>query len=89
MDDVEFDPRKAAANFRKHGIRFSDAIVVLSDPQACTIEDPDAFGEPRYVTLGRDALGRLLVVVYSQRAGRTRVISARKASRGECEAYHA
>ena len=56
---------------------------------AFTIEDPDAIGEQRFVSLGMDALGRVLVVVHTQREERTRVISARKASRGESEQYHA
>ena len=56
---------------------------------AVTVEDPDAVGEQRFVTLGMDALGRVLVVIHTQREVRTRVISARKASRGESEQYHA
>lgn len=56
---------------------------------ALTIEDPDAGDEARYVTLGMDALGRLLVVVHTPRDERTLVISARKASRKEAEQYHA
>lgn len=56
---------------------------------AFTIEDPDPIGEQRFVSLGMDALGRVLVVVHTQREERTRVISARKASRGESEQYHA
>ena len=56
---------------------------------AVTIEDPDAEGEQRVVTLGMDALGRVLVVVHSPRESRTRLISARKASKGEAEQYHA
>ena len=56
---------------------------------AYTIEDPDAAGEQRFVTLGMDALGRILVVIHVQRGERTRVISARKASAGESEKYHA
>jgi uncharacterized protein len=50
---------------------------------------PDAEGERRFVTLGMDALGRVLVVVHTPRADRVRIISARKASRGETEQYHA
>jgi uncharacterized DUF497 family protein len=56
---------------------------------AYTIEDPDAEGEQRFVTLGSDALGRVLAVVHTQRGERTRLISARKASRGEAAQYHA
>ena len=56
---------------------------------AYTIEDPDASREQRFVTLGMDALGRVLVVVHTHRGERTRLISARKASRGEADRYHA
>ena len=51
------------------------------------IEDPDAEGEPRFVTLGMDALGRTLAVVYTPREERTRIISARKASKLETLVY--
>lgn len=54
-----------------------------------TIEDPDAEGEPRFVTLGADSLGRILVVIHTPRGGRVRIISARKASRNEAKNYHA
>jgi len=54
-----------------------------------TIEDLDTLGEQRLLTLGMDALGRVLLVVHTMRGERTRLISARKASRGEAEEYHA
>jgi uncharacterized DUF497 family protein len=85
----EFDPVKARSNLRKHGVSFAHAEQALRDPLAFTIEDPDAEGERRFVTLGMDALGRVLVVVHTQRGERTRLISARKASRGEAVQYHA
>ena len=56
---------------------------------AFTIEDPDSLDEQRFVTLGMDALGRVLVVIHTQRGERTRLISARKANRGEADRYHA
>ena len=87
--DVEFDPAKARANLRKHRVSFADAEQALRDPQAVTIEDPDAEGEQRFVTLGADSLGRILVVVYAFRGDRVRLISARKASKGEARQYHA
>ena len=87
--EFEFDPTKAQANLRKHGVSFAHAEQALCDPLAVTIEDPDAISEQRFVSLGMDALGRVLVVVHTQREERTRVISARKASRGESEQYHA
>jgi uncharacterized protein len=86
---VEFDPAKARANLRKHRVSFADAEQALRDPQAVTIEDPDAVGEQRFVTLGTDTLGRVLVVVYALRGDRVRLISARKASKGELGQYHA
>lgn len=61
----------------------------MRDPLASTIEDPDAEGEARFVTLGTDSLGRVLVVVHTPRGERTRLISARKASKGESEQYDA
>lgn len=87
--DVEFDPDKATANLRKHGVSFAHAEQVLRDDNAITIEDPDAEGELRLITLGMDDLGRVLVVVHTPRGEQTRLISARKASRGEMEHYHA
>ena len=86
---LEFDPDKATANLRKHGVSFAHAEQALLDDNAVTIEDPDAEGELRLVTLGMDALGRVLVVVHSPRGEQTRLISARKASRGETGHYHA
>jgi hypothetical protein len=83
----EFDPDKAAENFRKHDVSFAHAEQALRDPNAVTIEDPDAPHEARFVTLGMDSLGRILVVVHTVRRDRTRVISARKASKGEAELY--
>ncbi len=84
---VKYDPVKAAANVRKHGVSFADAEGVLEDPLAVTIEDPDAQGELRYIAIGSGNLGELLVVVYSMRANECRLISARPATRKERKAY--
>jgi uncharacterized DUF497 family protein len=89
VDEFEFDPAKAKANLRKHGVAISDAEQALRDPNALTIEDPDVEGEQRFITLGMDAIGRVLVVVHTQRGERIRIVSARKASRREMENYHA
>jgi uncharacterized DUF497 family protein len=86
---VEFDPAKARANLAKHKVSFAHAEQALRDPSAVTIEDPDAKDERRFVTLGMDALGRILVVVHTPREDHVRLISARKASRGEAAQYHA
>ncbi len=60
----EWDPRKAASNLRRHGIDFADAAPVLYDDFALTVPDDHAAGE-RFVTIGMDGLGRLLIVVYT------------------------
>ena len=85
----EFDPAKARSNLQKHGVSFAHAEQALHDEQAVTIEDPDALGEQRFLTLGMDSLGRVLVVCHTQRDERTRLISARKASKNEAKNYHA
>jgi len=87
--EIEFDPAKARAILVKHKVSFAHAEQALRDPNAVTIEDPDAQGEQRFVTLGMDSLGRILVVVHTPRGDRVRLISARKASRGEAGQYHA
>ena len=60
-----WDPHKAQANFRKHGIRFADAEAVLLDPTAISRDDPTGDDERRFVSLGLDAVGRIAVVVYT------------------------
>ena len=82
----EWDSAKAAANFRKHKIHFADSVAVFSDDAALTIEDEHEV-EKRFVTLGMDAFGRILVVVYTWRRENIRLISARKASASEREQY--
>ena len=83
----EWDEGKRRVNLRKHGIELADAVAVFDDTAAITIEDRD-HGEARFVTLGADAFGRILVVVYAYRTPDTiRIISARKASRQERKSY--
>ena len=84
--DFEWDPRKAGSNLRKHGIDFADAVDVLYDELAVTIRDPYS-EEERFVTLGMDGLGRLLVIVFSWRGEQIRLISARQATAGEKRHY--
>jgi uncharacterized DUF497 family protein len=83
---VQWDEEKAAANQRKHGVDFADAATVLEDEAALTMPD-DHPEEDRWVTLGMDALGRILVVVYTWRGEEPRLISARKATRAERRQY--
>ena len=85
--DITWDPNKADTNFKKHGIRFSDAEMVLYDSFAMTIEERIVANEQRYVTIGTDAVGRILSVVYLYRSDTIRVISARKATRKERTQY--
>jgi len=85
--ELEWDPRKAIANLRKHGVDFADAGTVLHDEQAITIPDESSDAEDRFITLGMDALGRVLVVVYTWRGDRPRLISARKATPRERRHY--
>ena len=85
--DCEWDPAKARANLRKHGVDSADAVIALEDDLALTIADPDAEGEERFVSLGMDAGGRLLVTVFTLRGKRVRLISSRPATRAERRAY--
>ena len=87
--DYEWDSAKAAANFRKHRVRFADAALSLEDPAGLSTTDPDSSGEPRLVFLGADPAGRVLVTVYTVRGRVTRIISSRKSSRSERRAYEA
>jgi len=84
----EWDPRKAAANRRKHGISFEEATTALRDDLAMTGRDPDhSTGETRYITFGVSSQGRLLVVAHTERGGFVRIISARIATKSERKIY--
>lgn len=85
--DVSWDPAKAKANVKKHGVRFSDAETVLFDPLGLSMEDVESEGERRFITIGRDAVGRVLVVVYTHRDDDIRLISARRATATEIRTY--
>lgn len=84
----EWDPKKAAANWRKHRVSFEEAITVFGDMLAMNMSDPDhSEGERRFLVLGMSVKSRLLVVAYAERPPRTRIISARLASRPERRRY--
>jgi uncharacterized protein len=87
--EYEWDPAKAAANLKKHGVRFADAALSLEDPLGLTAPDPDASGEERFVCVAADPSGRILVTVFTPRGRVTRLISSRKASRVERRTYEA
>jgi hypothetical protein len=85
--DITWDPAKARSNVEKHGVAFSDAEPVLYDPYGITAEDDSSDTELRFVTIGLDALGRILVAVYAYRGEGIRLISARPATRQEQRDY--
>jgi uncharacterized DUF497 family protein len=86
MLHYEWNPYKAEENFRKHRIAFADAVSSFGDDYAIVIADehPD---ENRYILLGKDARDRILVLVYTYRDERIRIISARKATQTEIDEY--
>ena len=86
----EWDQGKADANTRKHGISFEEAAGVFEDPWARIIDDPDhSYQEERFIILGLSVIGRILVVCHCLRTSGEviRIISARKATKGEQAAY--
>jgi len=84
----EWDPRKAAANLKKHGVSFQEAATVFGDPLAITFQDPDhSEDEERQVTFGLSLRKRLIVVSHTQREDRTRIIGARPMGRKERVIY--
>ena len=82
----EWDFKKAASNLRKHGVDFADAVIALEDEMALTLDD-NYPNEQRFITIGIDALGRVLVVVYTFRREKIRIISARAATPRERRQY--
>ena len=84
--EFEWDPHKAASNLLKHGVDFADAALVLYDPLAMTRPEAEA-PEERFVTIGTDPMDRLLVVVYTWRGAKARLISARRATARERKQY--
>lgn len=85
--EYQWDPNKAKSNLRKHGIEFADAVSVFADDFAITVED-DFPDEERFVTIGMDAFGQILVVVYTWRGESVRIISARQATSYERKQYY-
>lgn len=83
----QWDPDKAQSNLEKHDVDFADAVGVFEDEWALTIEEQDVDDEQRFVTLGMDFLGRVLVVVYTHRGDDIRLISARRATKRQRRTY--
>lgn len=84
----EWDAGKAIENLQKHRVSFEEATTVFTDPLSLTIVDPDhSHGESRYIDIGLSHQGRLLVVMYTERDMRLRIISCRLATRSERRQY--
>ena len=84
--EFEWDPEKAAGNFKKHRIRFAEAVTIFKDDWLLTILD-ESSDEERYLTVGRGSLGEILAVVYTVRGEKVRIIAARKATRRQSREY--
>ncbi len=87
--DFEWDKNKASSDFTKHGVSFEEAKTVFqNDVNSITCFEPNhSFDEERYIEIGLSTKGLLLVIVYVEREDCIRIISARKATRGETRLY--
>ena len=86
--DFEWDRKKALANERKHDVSFEEAAEVFADELSSTVADPDhSQEEQRFVIFGRTRAGRPLVVAFTERSDRIRIITARQMTRRERRAY--
>jgi uncharacterized DUF497 family protein len=84
----EWDHAKAKVNLRKHGVSFEEASTVFGDVRSVTVHDPEYSNEEdRFVDIGFSGKLRLLVVVYTEREDRIRIISARRATTKEQKIY--
>ena len=76
--EFEWDPHKAEANARKHGVTFSEASTAFRDPLSVTVPDPrHSLGEERFVLFGRSERDRMLAVMHNERGSRIRIVRAR------------
>jgi uncharacterized DUF497 family protein len=86
--EFEWDSKKAAGNLSKHGVEFPEAATVFGDPHSVTFPDPDhSEDEERFITIGMSGGNRVLIVSHTDRGAKTRIISARKATKRERTAY--
>lgn len=84
----EWDPNKAELNLEKHGVAFEEATSVFADLMFITVvDDEHSIDEERYITIGMSAQGRLLMIAHTDRDGRIRIISVRKATKAEEQFY--
>ena len=88
MPEFEWDPGKAASNLAKHGVSFEEASTSFDDPLGGILDDPrHSASEPRYILLAMSDRGRLLSTMFTERGDVIRIISARRATRAERQAY--
>ncbi len=86
--EFEWDEKKSDINRKKHGVSFHEAATIFGDPLAITFPDPDhSIGEHRFLTFGYTGRNNLLIVVHTERQGKTRIISARRATKHERTIY--
>jgi uncharacterized DUF497 family protein len=84
----EWNTEKAEANLKKHGVSFDEAETVFDDPLFVIFADPDhSFEENRFIIMGESNQNRLLVVSYTERPPKTRLISARESTLPERKKY--
>ena len=82
--EFEWDPAKAEKNSREHGVTFEEAATAFGDPLARIFDDPEhSSDEPREIIVGYSERRRLLLVSFTERSPKIRIISARPAARGE------
>ena len=86
--EFDWDPAKAELNLREHGVSFDEATTVFRDSLSITISDPDhSDSEHRFIDIGMSHRMQLLVVWYTERKDKIRIISARRATRTERKNY--
>ena len=86
--EFEWDPKKTEENLKSHGVAFDEALTVFADPLARIFGDPDhSTDETREIIVGHSEKQRLLLVSFTERAPKVRIISARKATRRERQDY--
>lgn len=84
----EWDPAKARANLRKHGVSFTEALTVFKDPLGRLVPDlRHSVGEDRFALLGVSEQNRILAVMFTERGERIRLFSARLATKSERRSY--
>ena len=85
--NFEWDEAKRRENLAKHRVEFADAVTAFEDDNTITLPDEESDAEDRFVMMAMDALGRILVIVYTWRGDTIRLISARKATPRERKNY--